>query len=435
MFNKLTAYYSLTLIFVFIFIGPRSVYAQTAPSTILPDISFFKITYPLDANGNDYTGVSYANRNNPLISSHEVTNLTGYVPPSPYSDYFYVDNNEVVFAAHCAGALTSANAYPRCELRETPNGTNDLWLYADEHELNATFRITNLPDVKQEVCVIQLKGNSCNCTSGTEEALRLEYRQDGSSGFHAVINENTTLTDIMDYSLGEIIEARVYVNNGQITIELDNLNVTGSTGEWNYTYNSNYSHGYFKAGCYTQSSQWVEKNGVGNELPTSYGEVKFSELVMGTASGSNCVPMVPTNISVSNVTQTTALLSWDDVPFFDHYNVRYRIVGTSTWIFQTSLQTNSTTISGLTDSQTYEWEMRAKCADGSALPYGDSPGPNFTTLPPAVLAPDAQIHIESGDLYIEDSNYGAILRSPNGSCFRLSVEDDGTLDITPITCP
>lgn len=250
------------------------------PSDILPDLQYFKLTYPLDSSGDDNRSISWSDLSDDYKKADEEDNLVGFNASSPFSTYFYGDNDEVVFRAHCAGALTSSGSYPRCELRETPNGGDDLWEFSDEHVLEATFRITHLPNEKEEVCVLQIKGNDSNNTSGTEEAFRLEYRQDGSQGMHATINEDSTETDIMDYNLGDTIEARMYVNNGNITITLNN---TTGGDSWSKSYSSDYSHGYFKAGCYTQSSIYSEKNGVADENNDAYGEVKFSELnVTGT---------------------------------------------------------------------------------------------------------------------------------------------------------
>ncbi|MEO0896261.1 MAG: polysaccharide lyase family 7 protein [Bacteroidota bacterium] len=351
-----------------------------APSSILPDLSYFKITFPVDANGNDNRNVSWSNRSSNYVKAAEVDNLVGYVPSSVYSPYFFVSNNEVVFKAQVAGALTSPNAYPRCELRETPNGTDDLWQFSDEHVLNATFRVTHLPDQKQEVCMLQIKGNSSNSTSNTEEAFRLEYRQDGSQGVHVTINENTTLTDIMDYAVGQTIVASMYVNNGQVTISLNNTNVSSSRGSWTYTYNSNYSWGYFKAGCYTQSSHWVQKNGVGTEDPDAYGEVRFSALSMTGGGNTVCNPDIPSNRVASNIGTTSATLSWNAVANIDHYNVRFRPSGTSSWTKYKVSSGTSYTLTGLSSNTTYDWQVRSKCADGSGSSYSGGTGPDFTTL-------------------------------------------------------
>jgi len=46
-----------------------------------------------------------------------------------------------------------------------------------------------------------------------------------------------------------------------------------------------------------------------------------------------------------------------------------------------------------------------------------------------------QISIEDGDIHIENSSYGAILTSPNGNCFRITVDDNGTIQSTAVVCP
>ena len=376
----------LTTVLLLLFLSSTSLIGQ-APSSIIPDIVEFKIQYPIDENENDYTGVAWEDRDDPHISSENITNLSGYVAPGPYLDYFYVDGNEVVFKAHCAGALTSINAYPRTELRERPGGTDGFWNVADEQELNATFRVTHLPEIKQEVCMLQIKGNTTPSTSNTSEILRLEYRANSGQGLHLIVNEFTTLNDIMDYSLGETIEARLYVNNGDVTVELTNI----STGDTYFNqYTSDYEWGYFKAGCYTQSSIWEEKNGVGDELPTAYGEVRFSSLEL-LDNEIVCTPEIPGNRTANNEDINSVMLNWDFDADIDHYNVRYRPVGSSDWLFIFSLRlgegdftlSGSTVIfdmTGLMEDTAYEWQVRAKCADGSGSNYNDGDGPNFTTL-------------------------------------------------------
>ncbi len=378
----ISAFYTVLLVF-FLFSTP--VIGQ-APSSIIPDIVEFKIQYPLDENGDDYTGVAWEDRDDPHISSENITNLAGYIAPAPYLDYFYVDGNEVVFKAHCAGALTSIDAYPRSELRERPNGGDGFWNVADEQELNATFRVTHLPDLKQEVCMLQIKGNTTPSTSNTSEILRLEYRANSGQGLHLIVNETTTLNDIMDYSLGQTIDARLHVNNGDVTVELTNV----TTGETYFNqYASAYDWGYFKAGCYTQSSIWVEKNGVGNELPTAYGEVRFSSLKLGVQEV--CTPTLPANRTANNIGINSVTLNWEFEPSVDHYNVRYRPEGSNTWLFHYTLRlgegdftvsgsTVAFEMAGLTEDTEYEWQVRAKCSDGSGSNYNDGAGDNFTTL-------------------------------------------------------
>ncbi len=386
---------ALTFLFLFLF-QVQATYAQ-APSSVLPDIVNFKLEYPLDEDGNDYEGVAYDDREEPLIKYHTIDgeDLDGYTAPSPFNYYFFADGNEVVFRAHCAGALSSQGSYPRCELREQINGNNTFWNYNDEQELNATLRITHLPDEKQEVCILQLKGNTSTSTSGTEEVMRLEYAAHTTEKLHLTRNEEAdpTLKNIMPYSLGDVLEARIYVNNGDVTIELKNVTQNET---FSNTYESNYAYGYFKAGCYTQSSIWNQEKGKSeaNEDPDAYGEVRFSRLILGSDDngGGSCSAVVPSSRTVSNYGQTSVTLNWSYSSSFNHYNVRYRKTGTSEWTGLTSLRLNEgdfsvsnniarKTITGLSSNTTYQWQVRAKCDDTSiATSYSAGAGPNFTTL-------------------------------------------------------
>jgi hypothetical protein len=45
------------------------------------------------------------------------------------------------------------------------------------------------------------------------------------------------------------------------------------------------------------------------------------------------------------------------------------------------------------------------------------------------------IHVGDGDVYIEDFESGVILKSPNGSCWRVTIDDGGNLIRTSIACP
>ena len=49
--------------------------------------------------------------------------------------------------------------------------------------------------------------------------------------------------------------------------------------------------------------------------------------------------------------------------------------------------------------------------------------------------PKAQLHVKSGDIYIENVTSGVIMKSPNGQCWRMTVSDAGTPVFTAITCP
>lgn len=49
--------------------------------------------------------------------------------------------------------------------------------------------------------------------------------------------------------------------------------------------------------------------------------------------------------------------------------------------------------------------------------------------------PKSRVHVSNGDVYVEQSARGVILKSGNGTCFRMRVGTDGTLSTVSVTCP
>jgi len=49
--------------------------------------------------------------------------------------------------------------------------------------------------------------------------------------------------------------------------------------------------------------------------------------------------------------------------------------------------------------------------------------------------PKSRLHIFNGDINIEDVGRGIIIKSPNGNCWRVTVDDIGALVTTAMTCP
>ena len=53
-----------------------------------------------------------------------------------------------------------------------------------------------------------------------------------------------------------------------------------------------------------------------------------------------------------------------------------------------------------------------------------------------VADPQERLHVANGDIYLSDVNSGVIMRSPNGTCYRMTVKDDGTPQfIALLSCP
>lgn len=49
--------------------------------------------------------------------------------------------------------------------------------------------------------------------------------------------------------------------------------------------------------------------------------------------------------------------------------------------------------------------------------------------------PVTRLQVAGGDVYIEDINNGVIMKSPNGNCWRMTINNDGSVKTTAISCP
>jgi hypothetical protein len=98
-------------------------------------------------------------------------------------------------------------------------------------------------------------------------------------------------------------------------------------------------------------------------------------------SGTTC--NVPTGLTTSSVTSSSATLSWSAATGATSYNVQYRIVGSGTWTSTTSA-TTSKSVTGLAASSAYEWQVQTVCSSGSSA---FSALANFTTSAPSCGVP------------------------------------------------
>ncbi|MBL7773676.1 MAG: fibronectin type III domain-containing protein [Chitinophagaceae bacterium] len=80
----------------------------------------------------------------------------------------------------------------------------------------------------------------------------------------------------------------------------------------------------------------------------------------GTTFTTNSSCGVPTGLSVTNITATTAKLNWTAVVGATFYTVRHRKVGTTTWTTGTSTS-NTKSIAGLAANTNYEFQVATHC--------------------------------------------------------------------------
>ncbi|MBX6360852.1 MAG: polysaccharide lyase family 7 protein [Acidobacterium ailaaui] len=245
----------------------NNVNSKLYPSDIIPGLYQWKIQLPVDIHGNGSAGVSsYKDRN---TNAMEVSgyNLVHY----EYPPYFYVADSEVVFQAPCWGATTSGSNYPRSELRQLVGGGDNYWSLNQYQYLETVLRVTHLPDKKPDVCFTQIHA------PGHSEPLRIHFN--ANKGLYIVSNTTNHyyIKDQVPYSLGQELLVKVVVDHGNVTCFIENLSNGKQTIR---TWQSVDTLGYFKVGCYTQSSIFLSqfKPGYQNENMDAYGEVRVRKL-------------------------------------------------------------------------------------------------------------------------------------------------------------
>ena len=242
------------------------------PSDIIPKLAQqWKLTLPIDKYGHDNSmTLNYYKRNtNPPIEIRG-QNLKNY----EYPPYFYAKNHEVFFRAYAAGVTTKHSHYPRCELRQNIGGCYSMWSLQDKQYLYTQLRITHLPKIKPEVTVVQIHGKN-------NETLRVNYKK--NKGIYIYRDEKNGLTQgdkPLRYSLGEKLEITINVNKGIVSCLIKNIS---RKTEFKSTWRSVEPFGYFKVGCYTQSSiflPYFKRGYEKGELPSAYAEVAVTKIVL-----------------------------------------------------------------------------------------------------------------------------------------------------------
>lgn len=213
---------------------------------------FWKITLPFDKDGNasPTNCTQYSCRNN---SAADLYGLNEVAANSNFSSYFYEDNGWVIFKAFAGGATTENSQYPRSELRGlNKDGDDDYFSMNDHQELQVTVKVMQVPTNRPEVNMVQIHGPN-------DEPLRVEFN-DGSTGssdgLHLTINESTTVKNVIAYKMKDELKVWVKVQSGKMWLKLTNL-TTGATFDNNgNSYSIDDTTGYWKTGCYLQSSAW-----------------------------------------------------------------------------------------------------------------------------------------------------------------------------------
>ena len=132
----------------------------------------------------------------------------------------------------------------------------------------------------------------------------------------------------------------------------------------------------------------------------------------------NCTK--PTNIAVSNVTQTGATVSWLGNLCAVKYRLQYRVQGTTAWTTKTTTAPIVTkTLTLLTPNTIYEYRLRSDCNSTGTINSGYTTIATITTIPRL-----EDTEISSSTFYVSPN--------PCSTCFVNGTMDEQDLIVTDI---
>jgi len=90
-----------------------------------------------------------------------------------------------------------------------------------------------------------------------------------------------------------------------------------------------------------------------------------------SCTGVDCASLAPSNLTASNITNTSVDLSWSGIPNASSYQIWTSVTGVITVGNVTTFN-----LTGLTEGTTYDWSVRSLCAGGGSTSWVDG---TFTT--------------------------------------------------------
>ncbi|MDP9220050.1 MAG: polysaccharide lyase family 7 protein [Actinomycetota bacterium] len=162
------------------------------------------------------------------------------------------------FTVSCGDSPQPGSDYPRSELREMnrDGGTASWSTTSGDHLLRLTERVTHLPVVKPQLICAQIH-------TETDYLVLVEL-----NGRRLYVRNRDKVAAVLDtrYELGTFFDLELHAAGGFVDVRYNGVSKA--------RFEVRKDTCYFKAGCYLQSSTST------GDLPTAYGQVEISELVV-----------------------------------------------------------------------------------------------------------------------------------------------------------
>ncbi len=165
----------------------------------------------------------------------------------------------------------------------------------------------------------------------------------------------------------------------------------------------------FRAG-FVNSSVWDHSNLGQNSV--AMGAAGFASGTSSVALGNYTSATASNSVALGN---NTMARSTSEIAL-GSYNTTYTPGSTTSWN-----STDRILVVGNGQSSSTRSDALVILKNGNA---------GFGTATPA-----SKLTVTNGDVYITDSTKGVIMKSPDGTCFRMTVSNVGAAVFTPITCP
>ncbi|MBP9790491.1 MAG: fibronectin type III domain-containing protein [Bacteroidia bacterium] len=315
-----------------------------------------------------------------------------------------IDNATINWTA-VVGALTYTLEY---KLNSSPT-----WIVASSTISNATsYYLTGL--VAGSLYDYRLR---TNCSSGsssyfqsqfttvTAAACNSNYEPNESRAAAATIPANTIITA----TIGTTADLDYYKITTTVTSDFV-VTLTNLAGDYDLVVQSSTGTqiGISENGGTTNESITLAARAAGTYYFFVYGYAGANSSTvcynLNVAVTATVGCLAPTSLTASNITSTTATVSWGAVASALTYNVEYKLNSSGTWIVASSSNATTTyNFTGLTAGLLYDYRIRSNCASGNSS-YAQA---QFTTSPICISAYEPNESLAAAVLVTTNTNISA----------------------------